>query len=160
MAIQTITYSDKTALNSNSGVADANKVNATDMNEIKSVTNNNASELGILENLSTTEQVVGKWINNKPLYRKTYEITNTGSGEWTYTNTINNLGIAMFDKAHTFMLRSNGTIMTGIGADGNSDYWFDARAITSTGSLMFYIGSSINTGATIYATVLYTKTTD
>ena len=45
MAIQTITYSNKTALNSNSGVADTNKVNAADMNEIKTVVNNNAGLL-------------------------------------------------------------------------------------------------------------------
>ena len=45
MAIQQITYSDKVDLNTTS-VADINKVNASDMNSIKSVVNNNASELG------------------------------------------------------------------------------------------------------------------
>lgn len=34
-----ITYTDKVALNENAGVADINKVNASDMNEIKSVVN-------------------------------------------------------------------------------------------------------------------------
>lgn len=34
-----ITYNDKVALNTNSGIADINKVNASDMNEIKSVVN-------------------------------------------------------------------------------------------------------------------------
>lgn len=166
MAVQSISYGDKTDLNTTS-VPDANKVKASDMNDVKSVVNNNATELGTtqtqLGNLNTfdnTEKVVGTWIDGKPLYRKTYTISSPGSGEWTYTNTINNLGIAMFDKDHTFLLRSNGTCMTGIGAEGNSGYWFDARAITSTGSLMFYVGSSINSGATIYATILYTKTTD
>ena len=166
MAIQSISYGDKTDLNTTS-VPDANKIKANDMNEIKSVVNNNATEQTssktALDNLNTfdnTEKVVGTWINGKPLYRKTYTITVSGNGEWTYTNTINNLGIAMFDKDHTFLLRSSGTCMTGIGAADNSGYWFDARAITSTGSLMFYIGSSIASGSTIYATILYTKTTD
>ena len=44
MAIQTITYDDKVALNENPSVADINKVTDDNMNEIKSVVNNNASE--------------------------------------------------------------------------------------------------------------------
>lgn len=44
MAIQTITYQNKQYLDENSGIADINKVKDTDMNEIKSVVNNNATE--------------------------------------------------------------------------------------------------------------------
>ena len=44
MAIQTITYTDKVALNENPNVAEINKVTDDNMNEIKSVVNNNASE--------------------------------------------------------------------------------------------------------------------
>ena len=44
MAIQTITYSDKSYINQNADIPDINKVKDTDMNEIKSVVNNNASE--------------------------------------------------------------------------------------------------------------------
>lgn len=44
MAVQTITYTDKVALNENPNVADINKVTDDDMNEIKSVVNNNANE--------------------------------------------------------------------------------------------------------------------
>ena len=39
-----ITYQDKSAVNTNSGVADVNKVNASDMNEIKTVVNGNYNE--------------------------------------------------------------------------------------------------------------------
>lgn len=42
MPISTITYSDKSDINVNSSVPSTNKVQATDMNEIKSVVNNNA----------------------------------------------------------------------------------------------------------------------
>lgn len=118
------------------------------------------NNIDLSNTFSTSEQVVGSWIDGKPLYRRTYEIDNVGNGEWTYNNTINDLDVAMFDKAHTFMKRTDGTIQCGIGADGNSAYWFDARAITSTGSLLFYVGSSIASGSIIYATILYTKTTD
>ena len=44
MAVQTITYDNKSFLNQNQDIADVNKVNDTDMNMIKSVTNNNANE--------------------------------------------------------------------------------------------------------------------
>ena len=44
-----INYADKVALNSNSGIADINKCNATDMNEIKSVVNENDTRLTTAE---------------------------------------------------------------------------------------------------------------
>lgn len=40
-----ITYADKSAMNVNSSIPNINKVNASDMNEIKSVVNTNAQEL-------------------------------------------------------------------------------------------------------------------
>lgn len=45
MAVQTITYGDKSYLNENADIPATNKVQDTDMNEIKSVVNNNATEL-------------------------------------------------------------------------------------------------------------------
>lgn len=51
-----ITYSNKVALNENSSIADINKVKADDMNEIKSVVNNNYSEVGDITTLTTTDK--------------------------------------------------------------------------------------------------------
>lgn len=45
MAIQTITYGDKQYLNQNADIPATNKVQDTDMNEIKSVVNNNALQI-------------------------------------------------------------------------------------------------------------------
>lgn len=46
-----ITYADKSALNQNAGVADINKCNATDLNQIKNVINNTLIEtLGLTTN--------------------------------------------------------------------------------------------------------------
>lgn len=56
MSINKITYTDKQQLNANSSIQDINKVKATDMNEIKSVVNDNADLQGDLTNLETTEQ--------------------------------------------------------------------------------------------------------
>ncbi len=51
MAVQTITYDDKVYINQNSDIPNINKLNDTDMNEIKSVVNNNANELSSLTNI-------------------------------------------------------------------------------------------------------------
>lgn len=54
--MQSITYTDKSALNVNSNIADVNKCNASDLNEIKSVVNNNAGECGNTADLNTTDK--------------------------------------------------------------------------------------------------------
>lgn len=54
--MQTISYTNKTALNINSEIADVNKCNAGDLNEIKSVVNANASECGNASGLNTTNK--------------------------------------------------------------------------------------------------------
>lgn len=48
-----ITYENKVALNVNSDIADINKVNASDLNEIKNVVNENDDNMGLLNNLTT-----------------------------------------------------------------------------------------------------------
>ena len=53
MAVQTITYDNKVALNVNPDIANVNKITDNDMNEIKSVVNNNANNIGDLSNLTT-----------------------------------------------------------------------------------------------------------
>lgn len=45
MAVNTITYANKVTLNENADIDAVNKCQASDMNEIKSVVNNNANEL-------------------------------------------------------------------------------------------------------------------
>ena len=49
MAVQTITYSDKSYINENASISATNKITDSDMNEIKSVVNNNAGEFSALE---------------------------------------------------------------------------------------------------------------
>jgi hypothetical protein len=52
--MQSISYTNKTALNINSGISDVNKCNASDLNNIKSVVNANATECGNASSLSTS----------------------------------------------------------------------------------------------------------
>lgn len=51
-----ITYADKTALNTNPQIADVNKVNDSDLNEIKSVVNDNDTNVGDLSTLNTNDK--------------------------------------------------------------------------------------------------------
>ena len=59
MALSTITYSNKSDINANSSVPVANKVQASDMNEIKSVVN-----AGINQVNGISGQIL--WTNNSP----------------------------------------------------------------------------------------------
>lgn len=58
MALQKITYADKVALQENATIADINKVNASDMNEIKTVFNAMVDAFGtlpkVINNLTST----------------------------------------------------------------------------------------------------------
>lgn len=58
MALQKITYADKVALQENATIADVNKVNASDMNEIKTVFNAMVDAFGtlpkVINNLTST----------------------------------------------------------------------------------------------------------
>ena len=51
-----LTYEDKEFLNKNENIADKNKVNDSDLNEIKNVVNENADSVGNLSNLNTTDK--------------------------------------------------------------------------------------------------------
>lgn len=55
MAIQTITYSDKQAMGTQPSIPDVNKVMDSDMNEIKTVVNGNATVMGSLGTVITVD---------------------------------------------------------------------------------------------------------
>lgn len=88
---QRISYSDKVAINTNSNIADINKCNASDLNEIKSVVNTNATSL---ENLET--EVYDKNVMTVGLSGN----TNVSIGAtWTYyTVNLNTLNASIGSK--------------------------------------------------------------
>ena len=88
---QRISYSDKVAINTNSNVADINKCNASDLNEIKNVINANATEL---ENVET--EVYDKNIITVGLSANTDVSIGTA---WTYyTLNMNTLNASIGSK--------------------------------------------------------------
>lgn len=84
-----ITYEDKEFLNKNENIADKNKVNDTDLNEIKNIINENDNNIGNLSDLNTTnkDSLVGaiNEVNSKEEVVFDY-IVNTETNIITYSS--------------------------------------------------------------------------
>ena len=88
-----ITYENKVALNVNSDIADVNKCNATDLNEIKQVVNENddnttniSNAIGTLSNLNTASKnnlvsAINE-VNDNDVLKGTYSTNETRIGTW------------------------------------------------------------------------------
>lgn len=111
---------------------------------------------------STNETVIGKWIDNKPLYRKVYILPAVvGNNAYTLNPAPSNVDLMWFDLSATFLLQeSTGYARQGIDPGAaNPGYDFSARVVSKV-SVNIYVGNLIAENSTIYATLLYTKTTD
>lgn len=113
-----ITFNNKTTLNSQPDIANENKVTASDMNEIKSVYNN---EIGDVSNLITTATNVVDAINEVNGKIKSANITGTTNqnGEVNVTDfnsnftpsTILILSVKVLDKIPFITTNSTGTTL-------------------------------------------------
>lgn len=157
MAIQNITYADKVDLNT-TAVADINKVNASDLNEIKRVVNNNATEM--VDTYSTTETKTNKvWIGNKPIYRKVLDITNIGASGNEYNHGISNFGtlIDVYGSWDGIVDGRQPLVRTLPASDANNAYAVSIGDITDT-SFRLHYGARISGISHVYIIFEYTKT--
>lgn len=155
MAIQNITYGDKTDLNTTS-VANINKVSASDLNEIKSVVNNNGTEVSNLQNYSTNEVVIGKWTNDKPIYRKVLSGTlPTGSGDNTFT-----ISDSEVISVNGFVKSQYGIWFNTNGYFTEAGYIISCYLNSARNTITLKCGSFYNTSSQYFMVVEYTKTTD
>ena len=102
----------------------------------------------------TNEREVGCWIDGKPLYKKTWELTvPNASGTYVYNEATPNLE----NVAHTEYT------LWGLGERGDVPWYSSATILfseqTDTG-IEFYFASNNYAGKKIYFTSYYTKTTD
>ena len=114
---------------------------------------------------STNEQVVGKWINGKPIYRKTMEFSNLSSGENRIPHGIADVDIIMVDRAHSFAANGTYSELWQIGNTNSSASNFSQFSVSLvwTTNSMFdvYIGSGlVSRLPKLVITFEYTKTTD
>ena len=106
------------------------------------------------DNYSTEEQVIGKWIDGKNIYRKTYKVTNISSSNADLVN-VSGLNIDTTIKLYGFVRSNPGMCMPMPLTDSSSNY-----------NVIFLSGSSIRgrvvfgTGGSVrdcYVTIEYTK---
>lgn len=176
MPISTITYSNKSDINVNSSVPSTNKVQATDMNEIKSVVNNNANLMGDVSTLSTgspnvvssintiskystTEQRIGTWIDGKPIYRKVLEFNNVPTGLTQKNHGISNLDKLINYSGYYYNSTWGYNPIPAVPSDNISGYGIGIGDFKST-TFYFNIGNLRSSTNEIKLIVEYTKTTD
>ena len=109
---------------------------------------------------STEEQVVGKWINGKTLYRKTLftSLNSSTSGELGSINDVDYINVV---NGCTIFINGSNTYYVPISTYETSTNFskFFIQKNTSTNKANIKWAGNSTTG-TIYATVEYTKTTD
>lgn len=160
MAIQTITYSNKQAMGTQPSVPEVNKITDSNMNEIKSVVNNNANFLSNNSTYSTTEQVVGAWIDGKPIYRKVVSSTSVSTGgESTIATGLSNVN--EYIKAEGFLYRTNNTCFPLSRINPNNLAYATGLYITqSDNTVRIETGSNVTNISKVIVVLEYTKTTD
>lgn len=170
-----ITYEDKVALNVNPDIADINKVNASDLNEIKNAVNINDENAGLLSNLNTTdkssmvnainevnnkfnystsEQIIGIDEDGKPIYKRSFSGI-TRDYDFTIFTSDYNTNSIIVRKAYGSIQTTNGGVA--IGSYVNSNYF--AGLFIHAEELQIYHGASLKNG-NYNITIEFTKKTD
>ena len=139
-----ITYDDKVALNENPSIPDVNKVNASDMNQIKTGVNTNESNIGDLSNLTTpvTTNIVGainsvvesgtgyvKYADGTMICFYTQDITTSVSNAWGSTLYISN-ALTLDNFAQTFL--TTPCIQINVTGGNSSAFVVNATASSTT----------------------------
>lgn len=108
-------------------------------------------------NYSTTEQVIGTWIDGKPLYQITYEYTNTGLSSTTDIITLSSEIVVRDIKG--VLCNTDGRIYLLPYSKGSST---TAIIVTADNKIEIVLNSDSwgSSYTPIYITIQYTKTTD
>ena len=109
---------------------------------------------------STTEHIVGTWIDGKPVYQKSFSESGVSlSNTKEYSKTISGLKIKQIVRCSSYVKGGNGYAFAA-GESGRSDFWFSCW----THSDDLYLGlryNDVNSNTADYCcTIQYTKTTD
>lgn len=110
---------------------------------------------------STSETVVGTWIDGKPLYRKVITTTNTISNDTVIAHGISNVNLIYIKNA--FMFNPSGQISWQLPIDlyGTTETSTDRVGVAvGTNNIIFKCDTSWGNAWTKYVVLEYTKTTD
>lgn len=129
-------------------INDSDLIPIVQNNETKSITKEDlmADTKALIDRnsaYSTTEQIVGTWVNNKPIYRKVYSISgDMTASAWTTLVSISNVD----------------TLLKGLmGGSANNCVWNDVDLRVVNDNLQYYCPL---THAYSWTIIEYTKTTD
>lgn len=113
------------------------------------------------QSYSTTEKVIGTWIDGKPLYQKTYQVT-TPSTINSYSTIISNLGPINITSINGYLIQTNVPhhIPVNISFGNQNISTFASYDTPTNACIMMYTNVSAYTSAQCYITLQYTKTTD
>lgn len=109
-----------------------------------------ANYVNKLHTYSETEQRVGTWIDGKPVYRRSFQVSKTAAGQVTIM-TIDNLDVIV--SLQTYLKRTDTYRSINNWGQQSTDY---GTSYVSSNILRF----DSNYTGTLYGTVEYTKTTD
>ena len=110
---------------------------------------------------STTEKIVGTWINGKPIYQKTYNLSSVSLNTWT------EFGDASLVDCNIVSI--DGIVYTTIGFTMKVPYYSDSnlycrlnrkRTDTDNGKMTYELKLNGMTPTSMVVTIQYTKTTD
>jgi hypothetical protein len=108
---------------------------------------------------STNEQVIGTWIDNKPLYQKTIEVTNPTHGAWTQIISDNNINIIGYKNEASYAITQAGEKFS-IDFCVNSNLYGRSLIYNNEHSMQIEYYNSYGTLSKYIVTIQYTKTTD
>lgn len=108
---------------------------------------------------STKEQVIGKWIDGKPIYRKIIVLTNVNTGYSAHLHNINNFS-ELIDIRGTYIdATGNFQKIPTVDID-NLNLFGISFANINNNSFAILLGTQRNNTNTIKVVLEYTKTTD
>ena len=116
------------------------------------------AKAGLIENYSRSEQIIGKWIDGKPLYRKTIECGAMTGVDLYVPCGVSNVDKIWIDQSSSFSIATDGASITLPFHNAHSANYSIECYITNAKQIQFY--SPNQRFANAYVTLKYTKTTD
>lgn len=150
-AQQTATSALNTA-NTANGKADTN---AGAISSIQSNISDIEDNISTITEYSTTEQVIGKWINGKPLYRCVVETT-TPSAVQTFKDIYNGHNVDKIIEYGGFFAPASNRFAVPLNTNDRA-FWF---AVNPANNIEMAVSSSTDINKAITLWFVYTKTTD
>ena len=117
---------------------------------------------------STNETIVGKWINGKPIYRKTVEFSTStlSAGENYIVHGLQNTELLMVNKNWSFLVDDHDGVVSvwqlgnSVNMNASAFSQYSCNVVwTNASTISIYIGSGLSLKKLII-TFEYTKTTD